>query len=254
MNEHTTTLTDALAQAWTQGRPLSAADWQLADEAAAYAVHDGLVATLGWQPAGQAQAWKSGGGSRQARLTHAPLAPAGVRASPADFSDLALHKPGIEAEIALRIGTPVTAEQVAALSAESAAALVDAMAVSVELVSSRWQQANEAPALLRLADCQSHGALALGPWLPYAPAHDWATQACSLQINGGAPLRGVGSHPLGHPAWGLRPWLQHLTRHGDSVPAGTVVTTGAWLVVQGLKAGDRATVAFDGIGAVDVML
>lgn len=244
-----TPLIDALAQAWAQGEQLDAADWQVADEAEAYAVHEGLAAALGWPP----KYWKSGGGSRQARLTHAPLAPTGVRAGPADFSDLALYKPGIEAEIALRIGSAVTPQQVAALTIDSAADLVDAMAVSVELVSSRWQQANEAPALLRLADCQSHGALALGPWLPYQ-ARDWAAQACSLQINGGETLRGVGSHPLGDPAWGLLPWLQHLTRHGAEVPAGTVVTTGAWLVVQGLNAGDRATVAFDGLGAVDVQL
>lgn len=251
-------LIDTLAQAWRTRRQLDAANWQLADEAAAYAVQDGLVAALGWHAeAGRPQYWKSGGGSRQARLTHAPLAPAGVRGHAADFAgfaDLALHRPGIEAEIALRVGQAVTAEQLAGLTLDSAASVVDAMAVSVELVASRWQQAGEAPALLRLADCQSHGALALGEWRPFEAARDWSQQACTLTVNDGDPLLGLGCHPLGHPAWGLLPWLQHATRGGRVLPAGSVVTTGAWLVVPGLQAGDRATVSFEGLGAVSVAL
>jgi len=247
-------LAQALAQAWQQRQQLDAAAWEVSDETTAYAVQDGLVARLGWHAEGAPQYWKSGGGSRQAVLTHAPLAPSGVRTQqPAHFADLALHKPGIEAEIALRVGASLTAAQVALLTTESATSAIDAFAVSVELVASRWQQAGESPALLRLADCQSHGALGLGKWLPYQ-TRNWSQQPCELTINDGAPLRGLGCHPLGDPVWGLLPWLQHATREGRVLPAGSVVTTGAWLVVQGLQAGDRARVAFDGLGAVDVQL
>ena len=89
----TTALTAALAQAWAEHRPIAAANWTVADEAEAYAVHDGLVAALGWQPAGQPHYWKSGAGSRELLLTHAPLAPTGVRfgSGSLDFSDLQLH-------------------------------------------------------------------------------------------------------------------------------------------------------------------
>lgn len=247
-------LIESLSRAWREHQPLDATAWSVADEAEAYAIQDGLVQALSWQPAGRPQHWKSGGGSRQARLSHAPLAPAGVRQSPADFADLRLHQPGIEAEIALRIGQAVTADQVAGLSTASAAGLVDAMTVSIELVDSRWRQASAAPALLRLADCQSHGGLALGDWLPFEAARDWSRQACTLTVNEGEPLRGLGCHPLGHPAWGLLPWLQHATREGRVLPAGSVVTTGAWLVQQGLQAGDRATVSFDGLGAISVQI
>lgn len=248
------TLAQALAQAWQQRQQLDAAAWTVSDEATAYAVQDDLVARLGWHADGAPQYWKSGGGSRTATLTHAPLAPNGVRTQrPAHFADLALHKPGIEAEIALRVGVSLTAAEVALLTAESAANVIDAMAVSVELVASRWQQTSEAPALLRLADCQSHGALGLGEWLPYQ-TRDWSQQACALTINDGAPLRGLGCHPLGDPVWGLLPWLQHATREGRVLPAGSVVTTGAWLVVQGLQAGDSARVTFDGLGSVTVQL
>lgn len=251
----TTALTAALAQAWTAHHPIPVADWTVADETEAYAVHDGLVAALGWQPAGQPQYWKSGGGSRELPLTHAPLAPAGVRLGHRlDFSDLQLHAAGVEAEIALRTKVDLRAADLTGLTVDNAAAaVIDMMAVSIELVGSRWQEAFDAPVLLRLADCQLHGGLALGDWMPYQPL-DWAAQPCTLMVNGKPAQLGSGAHPLGDPTWGLLPWLRHTTREGRCLPAGSVVTTGAWRVQLGLKAGDRAVAAFDGLGAVEVAI
>ena len=60
------------------------------------------------------------------------------------------------------------------------------MAVSIELVDSRWQQGVQAPALLKLADLSSHGALVLGEWIPFA-ARDWAAQRATVRIAGGSP-------------------------------------------------------------------
>ncbi|MDN3919596.1 fumarylacetoacetate hydrolase family protein [Roseateles violae] len=253
-------LVEALSEAWRLGRRLDAEAFagSVPDEAAAYAVHDGLAAALGWLPAGQPQHWKSGGASRAAAILHAPLAPKGVRGAvdggAVEVADLRLHAPAIEAEIALRLGSTVTAEQAAALTREEALALIDAMTVSAELVSSRWQQGGEAPALLRMADAQSHGALALAPWLPLRRDVDWSAQRCSIAINGAAAQSARGSHALGDPGWLVLDWLRHASRHGQALPAGSVVTTGAWLVVKGLQAGDRARVAFDGIAAVEVRI
>ena len=248
-------LTQALAAAWQRKQRIAALDWisDTPDADSAYAVQEAVAQALGWLEAGRPQYWKSGGASRQATLTHAPLDPAGVRQSPADFSDLHLNSPGIEAEIALRIGSEVSAEQAAGLSIEGARDLVDGMAVSVELVASRWLEAGDAPALLRQADFLSHGALALGEWQPFKP-RDWWAQACDLRVNDGPVLRGVGGHTLADPAWGLSVWLKHVTRHGVSLPAGSVVTTGAWLSQAGLRPGDRASVAFAGLGSVTVQL
>ncbi|MCV2368045.1 fumarylacetoacetate hydrolase family protein [Roseateles oligotrophus] len=245
----------ALRQAWSQSLRISAADWPdcVPNGEAAYAIQQSVAQGLGWLEPGRPQYWKSGGASRQVSLTHAPLSPTGVRQSPADFSDLQLTSPGIEAEIALRIGSEVTPEQAAGLSIEGARDLVDAMTVSVELVSSRWQEAGAAPALLRQADFLSHGALALGDWQPFKP-RDWWAQACELRVNDGPVLRGVGGHTLDDPAWGLSAWLRHVTREGRSLPAGSVVTTGAWLSQAGLQPGDRASVGFAGLGSVTVQL
>jgi 2-keto-4-pentenoate hydratase len=226
----------------------------LPDAAAAYAVQQRVAEALGWfAPRGAApRYWKSGGASRAAVLTHAPLPPAGVWASPADARAWPFHFRGIEAEVALRLGRDVDAPTAASLTPENAAALVDAMTVSIELVDSRWHEGIDAPAFAKLADLQSHGALVLGAWVPFS-ARDWAEQACRLTI-GDTTQEFRGSHSLGDPAFVLPAWLRHATRHGAPVPAGTVVTTGTWCGLPLAAAGDHVTAEFPGIGRAAVQL
>lgn len=248
-------LTDCLIQARRQGLRPSALDWAdaLDGPVAAYAVQDRVAAALGWFGDAPPRYWKSGGPSRDADLTHAALPPAAVRASPADFSDLTFHGLGIEAEVALRLGREVSPALAAELTPAAAESLIAAMTVSVEVVASRWLEAGAAPALLRLADQQSHGALALGEWLTYQ-RRDWAQQRCEVQI-GNQPISAyIGTHSLGDPAWLLPQWLRHLTRDGASVPAGTIVTTGTWCGLQPARAGEMVNVAFDGLGQVSLRL
>lgn len=247
-------LSAALAGARRHGTVLDAREFAAAiDNAAqAYAVQDDVFGRTGELPAGVPLYWKSGGPSRSAPLTHAPLPPRGVRASPAACPAGTLRTPlWIEAEIALRLRGPLTPQQCADLDHEQALGHVEAMAVSIELVASRWQQALEAPALLRLADLQSHEALVLGDFVPFG-ARDWAAQPCVVEVNGRERHRSIGSHLLGTPTWGLAAWLRHVTRRGDTVPAGAVVTTGTWCGALPVQAGDRLRVAFDGIGEATV--
>ncbi len=198
-------------------------------------------------------AWKSGGPSRTADSTHAPLPANGVWASPADASGWPFKLRLIEVEIALRLGRAVTAAEAAALTHENAPALVDAMTVSIEIVDSRWQQGVAAPALLKLADLQSHGALVLGSWVAFAP-RDWAAQACTVQIGAGAAREFRGTHSMADPAWVLPAWLRHATRDGATAPAGSLVTTGTWCGMLPAAAGDRVTARFAGIGDASVQL
>ena len=248
-------LVEVLVAARRGGQAADPSGWEgaLADPDDAYAVQQQVAEALGWFPDGTPRHWKSGGGSRGVVLTHAPLAPSGVRSSPADFSDMRFNMPGIEAEIALRIGREVTPGQAAMLTAESAEGLVDAMAVSIELVDSRWRDGSNAPALLRLADSQSHGALALGDWVPHAPTHDWKAQRCEVRV-GDRTVEKTGTHPLGEPAWLLAAWLRHATRQGGNVAAGSVVTTGSWCGILPIAPGETASVSFSGIGGAELRL
>ena len=98
----TGTIVEALASAHSTGTVVDGAAWgdALSDAEQAYWVQDGVGRALGVFGSGVPQHWKSGGPSRTATLTHAPLPPAGVRTGPARFADMGFHIPGFEAEIA----------------------------------------------------------------------------------------------------------------------------------------------------------
>jgi 2-keto-4-pentenoate hydratase len=217
----------------------------------AYAVQMAVMAQLTGQP-GVPQHWKSGGPSRDLPLTHAPLPPDGVWTSPATAGDWTFHQRGIEIEIALRLGVAVDAAQAASLQPDAVDHLIDAMAVSIEIVDSRWQQASAAAPLLRLADFQSHGALVLGEWV--APrARDWSAQTCELKI-GAQSSSFRGSHSLGDPFWLLPQWLRHVTRDGAVLPQGAVVSTGTWCGLPMAQRGDTVWARFEGVGEASVRL
>ena len=249
------TVAAALAEAHRQHRPVDAAPLErlLASPEDAYAVQDAVGRACQWFDTPVPRYWKSGGPSRTGALTHAPLPPQHVWTSPADARGTHFNLRLIEAEVALRLARDVTPAEAAKLSHEEAPALVEAMTVSIEVVDSRWVQAREAGALLKLADLQSHGALALGEWKPFA-ARDWAQQTCRVEIGGNAPQDFRGTHSLQDPAWLLPIWLQHATRHGATVPRGTVVTTGTWCGLLEAKKGDRVRAVFEGIGEATIQL
>ena len=230
--------------------PLAAA---LADAATAYAVQDRVASEFGWFAERPARHWKSGGPSRAAVLTHAALPPDGVWASPAEARSWPFRLRGIEAEVALRLARDVDPATAMALDATQAAALVDAMCVSIEIVDSRWVEGLDAPPLAKLADLQSHGALVLGAFVPYA-ARDWAAQECHVQIGTQPRVERRGAHALADPLFVLPAWLRHATRGGHSVAAGTVVTTGTWVGILHAAAGDLVSAEFPGIGQASVQL
>ena len=246
---------DALLQARHERRPVDARPLAMALHGAAdaYAVQARVAAALPGAEAAFPRYWKSGGPSREAVATHAPLLSAGVWMSPADGSAWPGNLRLIEVEIALRLGRAVTPAQAGALLPETAGAIVDAMAVSIEWVDSRWQQGVDAPALLKLADLQSHGALVLGEWRPFAP-RDWAAQRVTVEIGAQPPVQRQGTHLMGDPLWVLPAWLRHATRDGQAVPAGTVVTTGTWCGMLPAQSGDLVRAAFEGIGEAALQL
>lgn len=242
-------VTAALLQARRSGSLVDATPLAdaLADAGEAYAVQQQVAHSLGWFADAAPRFWKSGGPGRDQTLTHAPLPPAGVWSGPADLSHWPMNLRAVESEIALRLGRDVDADLAAGLSFDDVHDLVDAMAVSIELVDSRWQQGLAAPALLRLADLASHAALVLGEWRPYAK-RDWAGQACRLRIGTQPAVERRGTHSCGDPAWVLADWLRHATARHGSLRAGTVVTTGTWAGAPLAVQGDAVVLEFAELG------
>jgi 2-keto-4-pentenoate hydratase len=226
----------------------------LADADAAYDVQAGVARALGWFGAAPPRHWKSGGPSREAVATHAPLPPAGVWASPADARDWPFKLRGVEAEVALRLRGPVDADLARSLDLATARTLVDAMCVSIEIVDSRWVEGLQAPTWAKLADLQLHGALVLGAWVPFDPARDWSAQVCRVRVGEQPPREFRGTHSMADPAFVLMAWLRHATRQGAPVAAGTVVTTGTWCGILQARAGEQVEAVFEGLGAASIQL
>jgi len=251
----TDALIDALLAARRDRRPAAAAVFaqvlRTADDADL--VQAAVANELGWHGDAPPRHWKSGGASRTATMVHSALPPAGVWPTPAELNSWPFRLGGIEAEIALRTGRDVDAALARLLDVDSASDLIDAMTVSIELVDSRWDAGFEAPALLRLADLQSHSALVLGNWVPYV-RRDWFAQRCRVTLGDEPSREYVGTHSCGDPAWVLPEWLRHATQDGQVVPAGTVVTTGTWCGVLTASLGQRVVVEFDGIGGASIQL
>lgn len=232
--------------------------YMLQGPADARAVQNALARAWKWWPKDSVpRYWKSGGPSRSAELLHVPLPETGIHtpteAAPAPTTVYNLR--GVEGEIALRLGQDVTPEQAAALTPDTAAALIDAYAIAIEWVDVRWRDGLQAPALTLLADGQCHGGLALGPWQDFAPLRartdaDWAAQNVQLQVGDQPTQHFTGTHSLDNPTWLLADWLQHITREYGTVPAGTVVTTGTWTGCPQVQASDMVRVAFEGLGEV----
>lgn len=245
--------TRQLIEARRHRRPALATSVCPSDFQAAYAVQAEVARAHGWFTAGPARYWKSGGPSRNAELTHAALPPLGIWTSPAAAGDWPFNFRDIEAEIALRLSCDVDAELAQTLDLPRALALIDGMCASIEIVDSRWLEKLDAPICAKLADLQSHGALVLGSWVPFA-TRDWSQQVCRAQIGQQPTVESCGGHTLSDPAFVLPQWLRHATRYGQTVPAGTVVTTGSWVGILHAAQGDLVTVEFPGIGEASVQL
>ncbi|MBV5292615.1 MAG: hydratase [Curvibacter lanceolatus] len=200
----------------------------LPDAAAAYAVQDQSLRWLG--PVG---GWKVGAAGPTQNPTHtpicAPLPAAGLLASGVALSPPRGALRGLEVELALRVAHDLPPQQ-QGLGDALLCTVFDAVLPAIEWVDSRLAQGQASPALLRLADLQSHGALILGPARPLGPADpepDLPTLGAMLCWNGQTVASTVG----GNPAQDLRrlvDWLiGHTARRGLPLRGGQIVTTGS---------------------------
>jgi len=255
-SERAVQLAHALAEARRTDTQLDPGDWAGAvrDAGEAYAVQALVWQHLGWSESGPG-VWKSGGPAPD-QLVHARLPADGVRTTGASYGNMVFHQPRIEAEVALRLGRDVRAEEAATVDIAAAASLIDAWTVSIEVVDTRWRSGG-APVdrWQNLADGQVHGALVLGEWHAATDlaAHDWMAQRCEVVI-GSETTTWTGTHNLNSPLALVPGWLRHLTRNGGVAPAGSVVTTGTWCGMLPVVPGQAVRVRFDGLGVAALTL
>lgn len=131
-------------------------------------------------------------------------------------------QPRAEPEIAFLLGHDL----VGPVDRAGAAAVLDGVAIAVELIDSRFEGYRFRLADV-LADETSAAGFAVGAWVEPDEAGDLAAVTCEVWVDGQRRDAATGAAILGHPLEALV-WLsEHLASRGETLPAGSVVLAGA---------------------------
>ena len=175
-----------------------------------------------------------------------PLAspvPTRVLRSPAALPTGAHRALGVEAELALRlVATPRPGGGV-----EGIRGVGGEMLVLIEWCETRIADWDHAPALLKLADFQSHGVFIAGSGTR-DPPRDFHSQGVELQVGGRTVAGGIGTHPT-CDLWTMLAWaVDHCAQRGMPIEEGDIVTTGSWTGITPVAPGEQVVAKFVGIG------
>jgi len=222
-----------------------------------YAVQETLHRYLCEKTGSTLAGWKIGATTKgmQAYLgvdgpAYGHILSANVHESGAVFAASGFCHPGIECEIAVRIGTDAGTRT---YTRETVGEIIDAAVPAIEIVENRYGDflARGTPVLI--ADDFFHKACVLG-----TPVTDWqgidlATVRGRTLIDGVEKGGGTGADVMGHPLEAIA-WLANtLTAHGQQLTAGQIVLTGSVAPVIWIDAMPaRAEIRLDGLGDVRV--
>ncbi len=224
MNSMQNPLTTLLAQAFQTGNRIPAPlPLQPAGRAAAYQVQEAVVMALGEGVA----AWKVGTAPAPDEVWGSPLPGCCVHHSPGHLQRQPGSIFGLELEIAFRFSRAFSAEALPRDDEEILAAL-DAMALAVEVVSSRYQGWPDVPDLLKLADLQNHGALVVGNPVPYRSGYPFLSPQGALRIDGSDVSKQPLGNPAGDPRRLLAPFVRQCALRGLPVQPQHWITTGSY--------------------------
>ncbi len=192
-----------------------------ASRAEAYRIQDETIGALG--PIG---GWKVGAKGPDEEPICAPLPLIGMIESGAVLQGPSWQLRGIEVELALRLGRHIGPAERGDLTDIWSA--FDAVLPVIEIVETRLADWRHAPALAKLADLQSHGAVVLGtPRQMPSKIMVLSTLEVQLVLDGQvvADTRG------GNPAKDLERLLVWLAKHcqgrGQTLRKGQIITTGS---------------------------
>ena len=224
MNATVNPLALRLAEAFQSGKRIPVPlELQPEDRVAAYQVQRELMDLLGET----VSAWKVGTAPGPEAVWGSPLPRGCVHCSPARLQRAPGSVFGLELEIAFRFARPFPAEQLPPDDKDILAAL-DAMALAVEVVSTRYLGWPEVPDLLKLADLQNHGALVLGEPVPYRTEFPFLSPRGSLRLGDTDVSRQPMGNPAGDPRRLLAPFVRQCAARGMPVQREHWITTGSY--------------------------
>ena len=157
-----------------------------------------------------------------------------------------------EAEFAFRMARdlPPRAE---AYTVEEVLGAVAALHPAIEVPDSRFVDFVTAGAAQLLADNACAHQFVLGPAAPASWRDmDLAAHRVIGRVTGRFEREGVGANVLGDPRIALAWLANELSRHGMTLAAGQVVTTGTCLVPMDVAPGDEVEVEYGALGRVGI--
>jgi 2-keto-4-pentenoate hydratase len=157
-----------------------------------------------------------------------------------------------EAEFAFRMARdlPPRAE---AYTVEEVLGAVAALHTAIEVPDSRFVDFATAGAAQLLADNACAHQFVLGPEAPASWRDmDLAAHRVIGRVTGRFEREGVGANVLGDPRIALAWFANELSRHGMTLAAGQVVTTGTCLVPMDVAPGDEVEVEYGELGRVGI--
>lgn len=153
-------------------------------------------------------------------------------------------QPRIEPEIAFVTALPIEH----ALAQGDVPAHIATVGMAAEIIDSRWSDYR-----FHLPDVVADNTSAAGVVLGGAPvslteAGDLARLSCEVQVEGEMAHRATGAAILGQPLRAVRLLSEHLERHGESLPAGSLVLAGALTDAVPLAVGQQYRLAIATLG------
>ncbi len=252
------TLADALWQARTSGGrvPVSAAA-RLASVEDAYHVQRMIEARTSMPRFG----WKVGATSAAAQRSldadgpvTAPMHTPFCFESPAVVNVYPGQSASVECEFAFRFSRDLPA-RARDYGLDEVLEAVSGVLPAIEVVGGRFEDGLRGIGQLRLiADMSAHTAFVHGSERVDWRALDAKTHRVRLYRNGSPLGEGVGSNALGDPLLVLLWTANHLSRRGESIEAGQVVTTGTCTGITPVSHADRFTADFGTLGRVEVTI
>lgn len=169
----------------------------------------------------------------------------------AQYSAQSLCRPGVECEIAVRMGNDLADGNT--YTAKQCYAAVDAVMASIELVDDRWADYQSVDVFSLIAE-NFFGAGCVFGEAASLSFDKLASVAGTLWVNGNPIGSGSGADILGHPCEALAWLANHQVERGMPLRTGDYVTLGSVVKTQWIEAGDSVEIKFDGLGACSLVL
>ena len=184
----------------------------------------------------------------------APMFAPNCLTSPATVSVYPNQSPCIEGEFAFRFSDTL-APRGAAYTLEEVLAAVESVLPAIEVVGCRFEGGFDGLGALRLvADATAHTAFVSGD-----PSDGWRdmdlnSHRAAMLRNGEMVSEGTGANVLDGPLSVLLWTANHLSRLGESIEAGEVITTGTCTGITPVSPGDVAVADFGSLGRVELTI